>query len=142
MEPKILLVGRIAQIMEILADELKTNYGRSVVSCASKDDVASHLADGGFDLVILGAGFDDETRDDVAAMIAESHPDLDPYLVPRVGEKNPAKLVTTVNEKAIEWKFHQVLGPGGPGGPRHHMGPPAGTTDISTTKTPDPEGQK
>lgn len=117
MEPKILFVGRIAQIMEILADELNTNYGRDVVGCATQDDVAKHLVDQPFDLVILGAGFDDETRDEVAAMIANSHPSLDVSLVPRIGEKNPAKLVTTVNEKAIEWKFHQVLGPGGPGGP-------------------------
>ena len=117
MEPKILFVGRIAQIMQILADELNTNYGRDVVSCATKDDVATNLAEQPFDLVILGAGFDDETRDDVAAMVADSHPALEVFLVPRVGEKNPAKLVTTVNEKAIEWKFRQVLGPGGPGGP-------------------------
>lgn len=117
MEPKILLVGRIAKIMEILAEELNTNCGRDVLSCASKAEVASHLKTQSFDLVILGAGFDDETRDDVAAMIADGHPELKVYLVPRVGEKNPAKLITTVNEQAIEWKFHKVLGPGGPGGP-------------------------
>ena len=122
MEPKILFVGRIAQIMDILRDELVTNYGRDVVSCATKQDVATNLANQEFDLVILGAGFDDETRDDVAAMINASHPDLEVYLVPRVGEKSPAKLVATVNEKAIEWKFHQALGAGGPGGR-----PPAGS---------------
>lgn len=117
MEPKILFVGRIAQIMEILAEELNSNYRRDVVSCATKVDVASNLAEQDFDLVILGAGFDDPTREDIVAMVANSHPGLEVYLVPRVGEKNPAKLITTVNEKAIEWKFRQVLGPGGPGGP-------------------------
>ncbi len=119
-EPKILLVGRIAEIMQILADELNSNYQRDVISCATKQAVADHLAADSFDLVILGAGFDDETRDDVATMIGASHPELDVFHVPRVGEKNPAKLVTTVNEKAIEWKFHKILGskkPGGPGGP-------------------------
>lgn len=124
MEPKILFVGRIAKIMEILADELNANYGRDIVSCATKAEVEVHLLAEDFDLVILGAGFDDETRDDVAAMIADSHPGLETYLVPRVGEKNPAKLVTTVNEKAIEWKFHQALGPGGPGGPSGGPGRP------------------
>lgn len=116
-EPKILLVGRIPEIMEILRDELVTNYRRDVVSCASKTDVAAHLDETSFDLVILGAGFDDDTRNDIAAMVNDTHPNLGVFLVPRVGEKNPAKLVTTVNEKAIEWKFHQVLGPAGPGGP-------------------------
>ena len=64
--------------------------------------------------VILGARLDDESRHDIAAMIADSH-GVETFLVPRVGEKNPAKLVTTVNENAIEWKFRQVLGPGDPG---------------------------
>lgn len=135
MEPKILLVGRIAQIMDILRDELVTNYGRDVVSCATKQHVAANLAAQEFDLVILGAGFDDETRDDVAVMINSTHPNLDVYLVPRVGEKNPAKLVTTVNEKAIEWKFHQVLGPGRPGGP-----PPAGGGPGGLPPTGGPPG--
>ncbi|MGH1488474.1 MAG: hypothetical protein ACRBK7_03635 [Acidimicrobiales bacterium] len=118
MEPKTLIVGKIAQIMEILADELNTNYGREVTSCASKNEVAHHLAAEEFDLVILGAGFDDETRDDVAAMIAESHPGPEVFLVPRVGEKSPAKLIALVNDKTIEWKFQQVLGPGPASEPR------------------------
>lgn len=82
MEPKILFVGRIAQIMEVLADKLNTNHGRDVTSCATSDDVARHLAAQLSDLAILGAGCDDETSEDIAAMIANSRPSLEVYPSP------------------------------------------------------------
>ena len=121
-EPKVLLVGKILPIMDILRDELIKNYGRDVISSSSKEHVEATIKNEEIDLVILGAGFDDETREDIAAMIKTMEPDMSVYLVPRVGEKNPAKLVNIVNDKAIEWKFYQMLG-GRPGGPSAPNGP-------------------
>ena len=116
MEPKILLVGKILPIMDILRDELINNYGRDVISSSTKEHVATTLNNEEVDLVILGAGFDDVTRNDMAAMIRETYPELNVYLVPRVGEKSPVKLIYIVNDQAVEWKFFQRLGnrPGEP----------------------------
>lgn len=121
MEPKILLVGRILPIMDILRDELNQNYGRDVVSSASKAHVAEQLALGIFDLVILGAGFTDEIRDDIEEMIKRDGHDVVIYKVPRVGDKNPAKLITLTNEQAVSWKFFKLLG-------NKPMGPPQGVS--------------
>lgn len=125
-EPNILIVGRIAPIMAILRDELRSNYGRRVSSCASRNEVSDFLGGEAFDLVLLGAGFDDETRDNLAEMIAEVAPDVQVTKVPRVGEKSPAKLIDVVNQLAIEWKFGQLLGSGKPGGPGGESGPTDG----------------
>lgn len=119
MEPRILLVGKILPIMDILRDELVTNYGRDVVSSASKAHVAEQLASDAFDLLILGAGFTDEIRDDIEVMVKRDGSDIVIYKVPRVGEKNPAKLITIVNEQAVSWKFFKLLG-------KKPMGPPKG----------------
>lgn len=123
MEPRILLVGKIGPIMDILRDELNDNCGRNVISASSAEGVEKIIGTETPDIAILGAGFDDETRDPIAARIQKQSPDTDVILVPRTGEKGPAKLVEYTNARAIEWKFKQVMGgafggPGGPGGPR------------------------
>lgn len=133
-EPNILIVGRIAPIMAILRDELRSNYGRCVSSCASRNEVSDFLDSEAFDLVLLGAGFDDETRDHLAEMIAEMAPDVQVTKVPRVGEKSPAKLIDVVNRLAIEWKFGQLLGSGKPGGPAGPGGE-SGSTDGPSRPT-------
>jgi len=120
MEPKILLVGKIGPIMAILRDELNNNFSRDVISASTKEEVEKIVASEAIDLVILGAGFDDATRDDVALAIASIKPDIEPFFVPRVGDKSPYKLIELTNSKAIEWKFMKVMG-GKPGG---RMGPP------------------
>jgi len=119
MEPKILLVGKIGPIMKLLQDELNDNYGRNVVGASLPDEVEKIIGSEAIDLVILGAGFDDTARDGLASRITEIDPTLDQFLVPRVGEKSPTKLVDIVNSKAIEWKFMKALG-GKPGDQMQH----------------------
>lgn len=116
MEPTILLVGKIQPIMDILRDELNRNYGRDVISSSSKEHVEAQVKTGEIDLVILGAGFSDDVRDDMAEMIKSIAPQMTLYQVPRVGEKSPAKLIPLTNQKAVEWKFFKIMGkkPGPP----------------------------
>ena len=47
---------------------------------------------------------------DIAGEIHGTNPDLEAFLVPRIGDENPAEPVRAANEKAIEWKSHRVLG--------------------------------
>lgn len=61
MEPKILLVGRNLQVIEMLIEELR-KVDRNVLGANSKELIESHLKEGKVDFVVVGAGLPDETR--------------------------------------------------------------------------------
>ena len=60
MEPKILIVGRNLEVMDILKAEL-SKFGRNIISANSNELIAESLSKKDVDLVVVGAGLPDHT---------------------------------------------------------------------------------
>jgi DNA-binding NtrC family response regulator len=110
MEPKILLVGRNLDVMEILKNELKKS-DRKVVYANSKDLIKQRLEEAKIDLIVMGAGLPDETRKEMGAFIKELSPDTPLFIIERTQDSSPYKMIDFTNEKAVLWKLEKVLGP-------------------------------
>ena len=109
MEPKILLVGRNFDVMELLKDEL-AKFDRNIVYANSTELIEKHLNKGDIDLVVIGAGLPDETRDEMGKYIKELQPQVPLYMIERTPDGNPAKMIDFTNEKAVLWKVEKIIG--------------------------------
>ncbi len=109
-EPKILIVGRNLDVMEILKDEL-AKFNRKVVYANSNELIKKHLNGRDIDLIVVGAGLPDETRNAMGQFIKELQPDIALFLIERTPDSSPVKMIDFTNEKAIMWKIKKALDP-------------------------------
>ena len=110
MEPKILIVGRNLDVMDILKSEL-SKFGRNIVSANSNELIAESLSNKDIDLIVVGAGLPDKTREEMRKKIMEIQPSVSLFMIERKKDSNPAKMIEFTNEKAVLWKIEQILGP-------------------------------
>jgi len=104
MEPKVLMIGRSQQVIDILTRELK-NYGRDIIGTDNKEDVYDILKNQQIDLVVIGAGLPDEVRIDMKEFIISIKPGLPVHLIERTPDSNPTKMIEFVNQKVVEFKL-------------------------------------
>ena len=107
MEPKVLMIGRSQQVINILIGELK-NYGRALPGADHKEDVHNILKTYQIDLVVIGAGLPDEIRFDMKEFIISMRPGLPVHLIERTPDSNPAKMIEFVNQKVVEFKVSKT----------------------------------
>ena len=104
MEPKLLMIGRSQQVIDILIKELK-NYGRDIIGTDNKEKVYDILKNQQIDLVVIGAGLPDEVRTDMKEFIISIKPGLPVHLIERTPDSNPTKMIEFVNRKVAEFKL-------------------------------------
>lgn len=109
MEPKILMIGRKQEVIDILIDEL-ANFRRDVVGSNEKDTIKTLLEKESIDFVVIGAGLPDKDRSEMQALIQSIKPGVAVNLIEREGKGGPHKLIDFTNQKAVEWKIEQKLG--------------------------------
>ncbi|MBL4625879.1 MAG: hypothetical protein JKY42_12180 [Flavobacteriales bacterium] len=109
MEPKILLIGRNLDVMEIIKVEL-AKFGRNIVYANSNELIQEHLNEGNIDLVVVGAGLPDETRTEMGNLIEKLQPQIPVFMIKRTSDGNPAKMIGFTNEKAVLWKIEKIIG--------------------------------
>jgi hypothetical protein len=109
MEPKILLIGRNLDVMKILKDEL-AQFDRNIVYANSNEMITDHLKKGDIDLIVIGAGLPDETREEMKTLILELQAGISLFMIERTPNGNPAKMIGFTNEKVILWKIEKIIG--------------------------------
>jgi len=109
MEPKILLIGRSLDVMEILKNEL-AKFDRNIVCANSTELIEKNLNNGDINLIVIGAGLPDETRDEMENFIKDLQPQVPLYMIERTPDGNPAKMIDFTNEKAVLWKVEKIIG--------------------------------
>ncbi|UCH65419.1 MAG: hypothetical protein JSW63_12575 [Ignavibacterium sp.] len=104
MEPKVLLIGRSKQVVDILKSELK-NYGRDIIGTENnKEAVYQILRSHQVDIVVIGAGLPDDVRMEIKEFIIALRPGLPVNLIKRTPDSNPQKMIDYVNQKVAEFK--------------------------------------
>ncbi len=109
MEPKILLVGRNLDVMEVLQTELN-KADRDVICANSEESISVLLKNENIDIVVIGAGLPDEVRNSLQELITNTSPDINLHLIERTKDSSPYKMIDFANEKAVMWKIQQLLG--------------------------------
>lgn len=109
MEPKILMIGRTQEVIDILIEELKP-FGRSIVGSNDKEIIKKLLEKENIDFVVIGAGLPDEVRDEMKGFLLSIKSNLTVNLIERTEKGSPYKLIEFTNQKAVEWKVGQKLG--------------------------------
>lgn len=110
MEPKILLVGRNLEVMEILKSELE-KFDRNVETANSEELLDQKLRGTKFDFVVVGAGLPDQVRKDMGAFIKAKNDNLPIHMIERKQGGKPADMIDFTNEKAVMWKVEKIIGP-------------------------------
>ncbi len=104
MEPKVLMIGRSQQVIDILLGELK-NYGRDIIGTDNEESVYNILKSHQIDLVVIGAGLQDDVRYEMKEFIISIKPGLPVHLIERTPDSNPTKMIEFVNQKVVEFKL-------------------------------------
>lgn len=104
MEPRILLIGKTLPVLEKMEDSLKS-AGRSIYIANSKVLVERNLSRQKIDLVTIGAGMDDDTRNDMVDFIRSRKPDMPIHLLERKKENTVEEFLSFTTEIALEWKL-------------------------------------
>ena len=107
MEPKILLIGRRSEVVDIIAEEL-TKYGRDIIGASEQEKIELLLHSREFDFVVMGAGLPDHQRDYLTSFIQAIKPELQVFMIERKGKDKPYKLVNFTNNKALEFKIERL----------------------------------
>jgi hypothetical protein len=95
--------------MEILKNEL-AKFDRNIVCANSTELIEKNLNNGDIDLIVIGAGLPDETRDEMENFIKDLQPQVPLYMIERTPDGNPAKMIDFTNEKAVLWKVEKIIG--------------------------------
>lgn len=103
MEPKILMIGRKLEVVNILIDELD-NFGRDVIGANEKEQIAIHLANYNIDFVVIGAGLSESEKEDFANYITSIHPKLGVYTITQTESSTPYDMIDFTNRLAVNWK--------------------------------------
>ena len=109
MEPKILVIGRKQEVIDVLVEELNM-LGRDVRGAEEKTVITSILQNEHVNFVVIGAGLPDEIREEVAAYVTEIRPDVGIHLIERKESSSPYDMIDYTNRKAVEWKVGKKLG--------------------------------
>lgn len=104
MEPNILLVGRNLDTLKILSDEL-AKFDRNIVFANSEELIESSLKNKKVDLIIVGAGLPNESKDLMVAFIKEIAPTTPLHIMERTSGISPVSMIAYTNEKAVMWKL-------------------------------------
>ena len=104
MEPKVLMIGRSKQVVDILKSELK-NYGRDIIGADNKEDAYEIIRSRQIDLVVIGAGLPDDVRMEIKEFIIALRPGLPVNLIKRTPDSNPTKMIEFVNQIVAEFKL-------------------------------------
>jgi hypothetical protein len=108
MEPKVLLIGRSKQVVDILRSELK-NYGRDIIGTENnKEAVYQILRSHQIDLVVIGAGLTDDVRMEIKEFIISLRPGLPVNLIKRTPDSSPQKMIDYVNQKVAEFNVTRI----------------------------------
>lgn len=107
MEPKILMIGRRQEVVDILVDELK-KFGRDIVGATEQVKIEKHLQSQKFDFVVIGAGLPDHQRDFITSFIDSVKPGLPVYMIERKKDSEPFKLINFTNNKAVSFKIEKL----------------------------------
>jgi len=108
MEPKILMIGRRQEVVDILVDELK-KFGRDIIGASEQEKIEKHLQTQNFDFVVIGAGLPDHQRDFITSFIESIKPGLPVYMIERKKDTKPFKLISFTNNKAVGFKIEKVI---------------------------------
>ena len=108
MEPKILMIGRRQEVVNILVDELK-KFGRDITGASEQEQIEKLLQTQNFDFVVIGAGLPDHQRDFITSFIDSVKPGLTVHTIGRNAKSKPHKLINFTSRKAIEFKIEQVM---------------------------------
>lgn len=109
MEPKILLIGRKQEVIDILIGELR-KFDRDIVGSNNKDVIKKILENKDIDFVLIGAGLLDDARKEMTSYLHSIRPDLIIHKIQRTEKSRPYRIIEFANEKAVEWKVEQKLG--------------------------------
>ncbi|MFT4525945.1 MAG: PleD family two-component response regulator [Granulosicoccus sp.] len=109
MEPKILLIGRKQEVIDILAEELNM-FGRDVRGSNDKLRITSILQNEPISFIVIGAGLPDEVREELAAYVTGIRPDVGIFLIAQTEKSSPYNMIEFTNRKAVEWKVEQKIG--------------------------------
>jgi DNA-binding NtrC family response regulator len=107
MEPRILMIGRRQEVIDILAEELR-KFGRNIHSANDQEKIEKLLKSQAFDFVVIGAGLPDHQRDFLTSLIESIKPGLPVYMIERKEKSKPQKLIKFTNQKALEFKIDMV----------------------------------
>ncbi len=108
MEPKVLMIGRSQQVVDILKSELK-NYGRDIIGTENnKEAVYQILRSHQIDLVVIGAGLTDDVRMEMKEFIISLRPRLPVNLIKRTPDSSPQKMIEYVNQKVAEFNVTRI----------------------------------
>lgn len=108
MEPKILLIGRRQEVVDVLLVELK-KFQREVSGASEQEKIEQLVNSQPFDFVVIGPGLPDHQRDYLTSFIQTLKPEIPVHLVKRKFKNNPYKLISFINSKAIEFKIERLL---------------------------------
>lgn len=85
-------------------------FGRDVRGAEEKSVITSILQNEHVNLVIIGAGLPNETREEVASYVSQIRPDVAIHLIKRQETSSPYDMIEFTNRKAVEWKVAQQIG--------------------------------
>ena len=108
MEPNILLLGRNISTLEVLKEEL-TKYERLIFIANSEELIESCLSNNNIDLITVGAGLPDDTRDAMLAFIKDTAPNMELHVMEKRPGLTPVSQIGYTNEKAIMWKMKRAM---------------------------------
>lgn len=108
MEPKILMIGRRQEVVDILVEELR-KYGRDIIGASEQDKIEKLVQTQNFDFVVVGAGLPDHQRDYLTSFIQAINPKLPVYMIERKVKSKPFKLISFTNNKAVGFKIDKVV---------------------------------
>lgn len=104
MEPKILLIGRSLDTLEILKSEL-VKFDRDIVYANSEELIESNLKDHTIDIIVVGAGLPDEIKEVLLAFIKKNAAGIPLHVMERTPGINPTSMIGYTNEKAVMWRL-------------------------------------
>jgi len=107
MEPKILVIGRKQEVVDILVDELK-KFGRDIIGASEQEKIEKLVQTLNFDFVVIGAGLPDHQRDFLTSFIENLKPGLPVHMIERKKDSKPYKIISFINNKAVSFKIEKV----------------------------------
>lgn len=108
MEPTILLIGRNLSTLGILKEEL-VKFDRTIFIANSEALIESNIKNEKIDLISVGAGLPDKTRDLMLDFIRKIAPDTGLHVMEKTPGMTPVSQIGYTNEKAIMWKMKRAM---------------------------------
>lgn len=108
MEPKILLIGRTQEAIDVIAEELR-KYDRDIVGSNRKMVIKRLIRDEKPDMAIIGAGLHDEAREEMTEFLHALSPKMPVHLIDRNEYSGAYDLISYVNRKVIEFKIERKM---------------------------------